>query len=239
MKILIVGTCSSRGPGSWPYFLETSLGCEVVNLSLSSVGGSYIHETVVNEIALRRDWYDLVLVVWVESFHESIKVDNIDYFEGSINTSKYQSEQNDWPEKIVEPFDDQSLVAKNWVLGIGARRGMRDKTIELFAPYNKFVKYPQILESDLIRMISTQEVLKANNMPYLFLFGRKLKQVKRFEHLYAMIDWKNFYTEDNLADIATRHPEWQTTETKYPTEPGQKYYADQLAQYIIDRQLGS
>jgi len=239
MKILIVGTCSSRGPGSWPYFLETSLGCEVVNLSLSSVGGSYIHETVVNEIALRRDWYDLVLVVWVESFHESIKVDNIDYFEGSINTSKYQSEQNDWPEKIVEPFNDQSLVAKNWVLGIGARRGMRDKTVELFAPYNKFVKYPQILESDLIRMISTQEVLKANNMPYLFLFGRKLKRVKRFEHLYAMIDWKNFYTEDNLADIATRHPEWQTTETKYPTEPGQKYYADQLAQYIIDRQLGS
>lgn len=238
MKVLIVGTCSSRGPGSWPYFLETTLGCEVVNLSISGVSGSYAHETVINEIALRRDWYDLVLVVWGESHHAAIKVDDIDYFKGSINTSKYQSEQNDWPEKIVEPFNDQSLVTQNWVLGIGARRGMRDKTVELFGPYHKFVKYPQMLESDLIRMISTQEVLKANNMPYLFLFGSKLKQVKRFEHLYAMINWENFYTEDNLADIAIRHPEWQTTENKYPTEPGQQYYAEILAKYIKDRQLG-
>lgn len=237
MKILLVGTCSSRGPGSWPYHLQSILGCDLVNLSISGVSGSYIYETLINELAQRRDWYDLVLVVWGESHHAAIKVDNIDYFAGSPNTSKYQREQNDWPEKIVEPFNDQSLVPPNWVLGIGNRRGVQDRTAELFNSYHRFVKYPQLLESDLIRWIGTQAVLKSLNMPYLFLFGSRLKTVKRFEHLYDMIDWSNFYTKHNLADIAAEHPEWQTTENKYPTEPGQRYYAELLAQELKARKL--
>lgn len=237
MKILIVGICSTRGPDSWPYFLAEMLGVEIVNLSIAGGGNAFAYETVINELAHRRHWYDLVIVVWAESHHTSIKVDNINYFQNTINTSKYQSEQNDWPEKIVEPFNDQDLVPKNWVLGIGSQRGMRDSTDELFVPYHKFVKYPQLLESDLIKIISTQEVLRANNKPYLFLFAGPHKQFKRFKHLYDLIDYTNIYKEDDLISIASRNPDWQHPEFPWPTAPGQKYYAELIANYLIDKKL--
>ena len=70
MRILVNGTCASRGEGSWPYFLDQFIDCSVINLSVSGLGNAYIHETTVNELAKRS--YDIVLVMWGNSLHHEI-----------------------------------------------------------------------------------------------------------------------------------------------------------------------
>jgi hypothetical protein len=241
MKVLVNGASLSAGPWTWPYRLKELLNCDMTNLAIPAVGNTYVHESTVSELAKNK--YDLVLVMWSEGVNRTEwRVDNVEQFDDQQWTSKNMAEI-----KLGHGNNDYDAIQKDWILSAGYLIGRYQKKIpveqqstinQLFADYYSVVKNSQAVSHDLIRMISTQEVLKANNMPYLFLFGSKLKQVKRFEHLYAMINWENFYTEDNLADIAIRHPEWQTTENKYPTESGQQYYAEILAKYIKDRQLG-
>ena len=62
MKILVNGGSISRGPGSWPYCIESELNAKLVNLSQSGSGNTYIHETTIAELAQRN--YDLVLIQW-------------------------------------------------------------------------------------------------------------------------------------------------------------------------------
>lgn len=225
MNVLLNGTCSSRGPGSWPYYLN----CNLVNLSLSGAGNAYIHDTTIAELAKRS--YDVVVVMWGESQHCSIKVDDITKFADSKNTSLYQSSLNDWAGKVSYPVDDRTYVDKNWILNAGYLNNMNDSVSKFFKEYHKHITHSQILEADITRMISLQGVLKTLKQPYLFLYGRPFKKLKRFDHLYNLIDWDNFYIADSLMEIADRTNDHEV-DNKYPGQAGQQYYAG-----LIDAQI--
>jgi hypothetical protein len=231
MNILLTGNCNSRGPGSWPYYLKDILDCNLVNLSLAGSGNAYIHETTISELAKRT--YDLVLIMWGESTHTGVPVNDINKYSDSENTSLYQSSINDWPEKIVYPVNDQDYVPKNWIMNAGWRSGKTDSVATFFKQYHQAVTYEQILESDILRMISLQSYFKATNQPYLFLYGRPYTKFKRFEHLYQLIDWSQFYQADTLMQIASRNNnELMGDDNKYPNPAGHEVYAELLAQQI-------
>jgi hypothetical protein len=234
MNILVNGASVSRGPDSWPYFLKELLGCELVNLAMAGCGNTYIHETTIGEISQRK--YDLVLVMWAECGRMDFRVDDISKFSDSLNTSIYQSAQNDWPSKIVYPIDDQDHVEKNWIFSLGYLRGTKDSVSEVFQSCHAVTGYKEILKSEYIRMISLQSVLKENNIPYLFMHWRPIRKFSRFEHLYNLIDWNNVYQEDCLEDIAQRN-NWIAEDGKHPTADGHRYYAKLLHQRITSEIL--
>lgn len=231
MKILLNGTCGSRGEGSWPYYLSEFIECDLVNLSISGAGNAFIHDVTIGEISKRN--YDMVLVMWAESRHCSLKVNDISKFSDSKNTSLYQSSLNDWPSKVIFPINDQDYVEKDWICNAGYLDGNTDSVAKFFSEYHKSVSYKQIYESDLIKMISLQNTFKALRQPYVFLYGRPFTKFKRYEHLYKMIDWNNFYTGDTLVEIAKRTDEKSIDPNgKYPGMTGQRYYASLVANQI-------
>jgi len=231
MNILLTGNCNSRGPGSWPYYLKDILDCELVNLSLAGSGNAYIYEATISELAKRS--YDLVLIMWCESTHTGLPVTDISMFADSENTSLYQSGVNDWPEKIVYPVNDQDYVPKNWIMNSGYRSNKQDSVAKFFKQYHQAVTYEQTLESDILKMIGLQGFFKSTNQPYLFLYGRPYTKFKRFEHLYKLIDWSQFYQEDTLMQIASRNNnELMGDDNKYPTAQGHQAYAELLARQI-------
>ena len=232
MNILVNGTCNSRGPETWPYYLSNELDSTLVNLSVAGAGNAYIHETTISELAKRT--YDLVLIMWGESTHTGLRVNNIDNYSDSENTSKYQSSLNDWPEKIVYPINDQDYVDKNWILNAGYRSGKNDSVGKFFKQYHQAVGFEQILETDIIRQISLQGFLKSIGQPYVFLYGRPYTKFKRFEHLYQLIDWNCFYQAETLMQIASKNNnELIGHDNKFPNPAGQKIYAQLLSQYVL------
>lgn len=235
MKLLINGICRSRGPGSWPYFLQAQLGCNLVNLSIAGSGGAYIHETTISELSKRS--YDLVIVMWNTSHHVSVKVNNINKYSDSTNTSLYQSNANDWPEKIVEPLNDQDYVEKNWILGVGQYKNLDDSVAQFYSNYFDAVKFKQSVESDIIRVISLQSFLKSRNQPYVFLYSEKHQKWKQFEHLYNQIDWSNWYQDITLEDIANEdNGRLKSDDPGLGTAPeGHEIYAELLVQHINNK----
>lgn len=231
MNILLIGNCNSRGPGSWPYYLQEIIDCNLVNLSLAGSGNSYIYETAIGELSQRS--YDLVLIMWGESTHTGLRVNDINQYADSENTSLYQSSINDWPEKIVYPVNDQDYVPKNWILNAGWRHGKHDSVANFFKKYHQSVTYEQIIESDIYRMIGLQSFFKAMGQQYMFLYGRPYTKFKRFNALYQLIDWQHFYQEDTLMQIAARNNnELMGEDNKYPTRQGHQIYAKLLADQI-------
>jgi hypothetical protein len=200
---------------------------------VAGAGNAYIHETTIAELAKRS--YDLVLIMWAHSTHTGLRVNNIDNYSDSENTSKYQSSVNDWPEKIVYPIDDQDYVDKNWILNAGYRFGRRDSVGKFFKQYHQAVGFQQILETDIIRQISLQGFLKSIGQPYVFLSPRPYTKFKRFEHLYQLIDWNCFYQTETLAQIASKNNnELMGSDNKFPNPAGQKIYAQLLVQHISE-----
>jgi hypothetical protein len=233
MNILLTGTCNSRGPESWPYYLKDIINCELVNLSIAGSSNPYIYETTINELAQRK--YDLVLIMWGDSNHTSIKVNNIDAYADSENTSLYQSSVNDWPEKIVYPINDQDYVPKNWITNAGYQSGSNDSVAKFFKQYHQAVTYKELIESDILRMIGLQGFLKEIRQDYLFLFSRPYTKFKRFDHLYKLIDWTRFYQEDTLLQIASRNNnELRGNINHHPGPAGHKIYAEILSSYITN-----
>jgi hypothetical protein len=231
MNILLTGNCNSRGPGTWPYYLKDIIDCELVNLSIAGSGNAYIYEATISELSKRS--YDLVLIMWNESTHTGVPVNDINVYADSENTSLYQSSVNDWPEKIVDPINDQDYVPKNWIMNAGYRSNKQDSVAKFFKQYHQAVTYEQTLESDIVRMIGLQSFFKATNQPYLFLYGRPYTKFKRFDHLYKLIDWSQFYQEDTLMQIASRNNnELMGDDNKYPTAEGHRTYAELLARQI-------
>lgn len=117
MKILVNGCSFSRGPISWPYYLQELLNCELVNLAQSGAGNSYIHESTVSELVHRE--YDLVIIMWSGLSRLDFKVEQVAQFSKTPFTSDYQHRQNDWPGKVIIPVNDQDYVEKDWVFGCG------------------------------------------------------------------------------------------------------------------------
>lgn len=240
MKLLVNGASISRGPDSWPYHLQTLLDCELVNLAQAGCGNTYIHETTVGEIARRH--YDLVLIMWAECGRMDFRVDDISKFADSKNTSLYQSQQNDWPSKIVEPVNDQDYVEKNWIFSLGAMRGQYDSVSRVFLPCHAVTGYKQVLESEYIRMISLQSILQAQGIPYLFMHWRPIKTFKRFQHLNALVDWSKVYQDDCLESISKRH-EWLAQDGIHPDLRAHHHYAkllyDRITGGILENLVGT
>jgi len=229
MNVLINGASVSRGPDSWPYYLQQLLNCDMVNLSQAGCGNTYIHETTISEIARRS--YDLVLIMWAECGRMDLRVEDISQFADSKNTSAYQSAQNDWPSKIVYPINDQDYVEKNWIFSLGYMQGQRqDSVSRVFGPCHNVVGYKQILESEYLKMISLQAVLQSQRIPYLFMHWRPIKLFRRFDHLRRLVDWNCVFQQDCLEDIAKKN-QW-TVDGVHPDARAHQYYAQLLYQHI-------
>ena len=99
MNILVTGGSLSRGPDSWSYHIEKEFASQIVNLSQSGCGNTYTHETTIAELTKRS--YDLAIIQWTPFIRIDYKVKDINLFKDSIYTSAYQSQQNDWTEKII------------------------------------------------------------------------------------------------------------------------------------------
>jgi hypothetical protein len=213
------------------------LDCELVNLSLAGSANSLIHDTTITELSKRQ--YDLVIIVWPESHHDAVKVKDITKFAGSPNTSLHQSSMNDWPEKQIIPVNDQDYVDKNWILS-NAYQHHHDNVAQFFKDYFGAVGTSPLVESNLLKIISVQGFLKSINQPYLFLYGRSFTKFKKFDNLYRLIDWDNFYTEETLTEIASKNNnELMGSDDKYPNADGHRYYASLIADRIKAMKLDS
>lgn len=231
LRVLVNGTCFCRGPDSWPYFLESSMQSNMVNLSVAGVGNSYIFETTMREVCRRP--YDLVIVTWSTSHHIALRVDDINQFSDSKNTSFYQSSVNDWPEKIVHPINDQDYVEKNWIMNVGKMSGIKDTVSDFFDNFQTYVKFPQSLEQDLTHIISLQSFHKIKNIPYLFVYTRPIKQYERFRYLYDQIDWTKWYSKTTIVEIGQMNGgQYHSHDERGANTEGHRLYANLLHEFI-------
>jgi hypothetical protein len=201
MKILVNGGSISRGPGSWPYCIQKSLNADLVNLSQAGSGNTYIHETTISELA-QRD-YDLAIIQWTPFIRFDFKVRDITKFSGTIFNSEYQHKQNDWPEKIVEPVNDQDYVERDWIFGCGVAVNY-DKDPALNNAFRGFYQYSgpsEHMYHATMKLISLQSFLQVKKIPYLFVFGRQFKILERYSHLRKLVDWDQCYTDHTILDL--------------------------------------
>jgi len=229
LKILVNGPSVSRGPGSWPYLLQEHYNADLVNLSQAGAGNTYIHETTVAELAQRS--YDLVAIMWGDQQRLDIKVKNIDYFHDTIYTSKFQKAMNDWPEKIVEPVNDQDYVQDNWVFGCGYINTKDPCLIELFDSYYQHTDNDSRYFSSIIKMISLQGVLKNLGMKYVFCGTRTLPLLKRYEHLYNLLDWNCIINDLTPHHVAYRKNSWEEDQL-HPGSVAHREFADHMIAHI-------
>jgi hypothetical protein len=230
MKILVNGSSISRGPGSWPYHLQKHLNCNLTNLALAGAGHTYIHETTVTELATRK--YDLVLIMWPESGRIDFRVDDIEKFADSKNTSFFQSSVNIWPEKFEldaeQGYNDQYYVQKNWIFSLGYLQGQQDSVATIFKPCHQITRHEQIVERELIQIISLQSLLKSINQPYLFMHWQPIKRFERFEKYYSMLDWNLIYTDTCLEDIA-KNNNWWDDDGNHPNASAHQVFSELIA----------
>lgn len=236
MNILVNGTSISRGDKSWPYYLQEKIGaeCNIVNLAQAGSGNTYIHESTVEEISKRP--YDLVLIQWTYANRFDIRVKDITKFSDTTYTSDYQSRQNDWPSKVIWPINDQDYVQKNWIFGCGYINEQKNDSIgRVFKEYYRVTKRSDQIMSSLIKIISLQNTLKAMSVPYLFTSYRQMPRMQRFNHLYKLIDWSNFYSGPHLHTIAKNNN--QIDDTFHPFSEAHLEYAGELYTNLVNRKL--
>jgi hypothetical protein len=200
-QVLVNGCSFSRGPNSWPYFLQKQIGFDLVNLAQAGAGNTYIHHSTVSELSLRK--YDLVLIMWSGLNRIDVQVEDIELFDQTTYTSKYQSSRNDWAEKICVPVNDQDYVEKNWVFG---PRGINSdpvlKKTGLFDGLYRYCGPRQWLSTSLIHMISLQSFLKQQNIPYVFMFYNDYVDLLKTDSKYTLLDQTNLFINDNLNSLA-------------------------------------
>ena len=229
MNILVNGPSVSRGPGSWPYLLQEHYNADLVNLSQAGAGNTYIHETTIAELAQRS--YDLVAIMWGDQQRLDIKVKNIDYFHDTIYTSKFQKATNDWPEKIVEPVNDQDYVQDNWVFGCGYINTKDPCLVELFDSYYQHTDTDSRYFSSIIKMISLQGVLKNLGVKYVFCGTRTLPLLKRYEHLYNLLDWNCIINDLTPHHVAYLKNSWEEDQL-HPGSVAHREFADHMIAHL-------
>lgn len=186
MKLLVNGCSFSRGPGSWPYHLAPMLNADLCNLAQSGAGNIYIRHSTIVELS-QRD-YDLVLIMWSGLERFDVQVEDINLFKTPY-TSKYQSYQNDWPEKIVVPVNDQDYVEKNWVFGVGyINSDSFLRKNDLFTGIYKYIGQQEHIRRSMIDMICLQDFLRARNINYAFGFYRDYWSLLQQSDLWNMLD---------------------------------------------------
>lgn len=233
MKTLINGCSFSRGPNSWPYYLKSVDQTQLVNLAQSGAGNSYIHESTVSELSRRN--YNLVLIMWSGISRLDYKVSSSDFVDSKY-TTLYQHTRNDWPEKIVEPIDDQLYVEKDWVFGCGhinSEQAILESN--LFTGVYKHLDYENFVYHFLIRIISLQNTLLAMNIPYVFSFYNDYKKdLQMFSNLCKLIQWQNILLEPNIYTI-TENNSWFDQDGFHPGARAHKLYAEHLDKFIIGK----
>jgi len=207
MKILVNGCSFSCGPISWPYHLPglTNIsGHNVVNLACAGAGNTYIHETTTR--ALYKDKFDLVLIMWSGIHRVDKQIEDHSSLNESTYTSRYQKSQNDWPEKIIHPFNDQTLVEDNWLFGCGHIN--KDSTVSaVFKNDYTYIGHQQFIDQFLVKVASLQNTIKQLGIPYRFSFYQNyIDQIKHSK----MIDWTKCVLTDNINDIAKRLNSYDT-----------------------------
>jgi hypothetical protein len=236
MNILVNGTSISRGNKSWPYYLQEKIGphCNIVNLAQAGSGNTYIHESTVEEISQRK--YDLVLIQWTYANRIDFRVKDINNFRDTTYTSDYQSQQNDWPNKIIYPINDQDYVQKNWIFGCGYINEQKNDSLgKVVKEYYAVTDVNEYVFSKLIKIISLQNTLKAQNIPYLFVPYRPITQLPRFENLNNMIDQSNIFNT-SLYKLSTDHNAFFNS-TDHPLPLIHESYAEHLYQELLTREL--
>ena len=227
-NILINGCSFSRGPGSWPYHLKNAT---VTNLAQAGAGNTYIHDTTIAELAQRS--YDQVVIMWTGLSRIDFKVNNIDYFSESKYTSLYQSLQNDWPEKIIEPVNDQDYVEKNWVFGCGHLNNEPAMTkSHMFDWAYRYQDQPEFVYNFLIKAISLQSFLKQMNTPYVFAFYQDyVDQLQQNSALYQLLDQRYIYNEQNIYQI-TQSNNWYDADGFHPGPQAHQAWATLIDNFI-------
>jgi len=197
--VLVNGCSFSRGPISWPYCLQKQLNFNLVNLALSAAGNKYIHDSTITELTKRS--YDYIFIMWSGLQRNDMQVENIDLFADAV-TSKTQSLENDWSDKIIWPDNDQEYIEKNWVfVGLDNPCIKRIK----FAEYIKYRNHTNEIQQSLLYMITLQAFLKERGIPYVFSFFMDyLDDLQTQPELYAMLDFSNICADKNINDIAKR-----------------------------------
>jgi len=210
MRLLVNGCSFSRGPIAWPNHVARLLNADLVNLAQSGAGNNYIAQTTQAELA--RCDYDLVLVMWSGLERIDIQVERIEDFDQTLCTSLYQSSQNDWAEKIVEPVNDQDCVQKDWVFGVGYLNGDRFLTSNgLFTKQYMYQSLSQHTQRSMYHMISLQSYCKSRGIPFVATFYQNY--VTEFDHfptLKAQLDWNNIYNQVNLFDLVKQTKDFDT-----------------------------
>lgn len=236
MNILVNGSSVSRGNESWPYYLQDRIGadCNIVNLAQAGSGNTYIHESTVEEISQRP--YDLVLIQWTYANRVDFRVKDIKQFRDTTYTTDYQSRQNDWPSKVVWPVNDQEYVQKNWIFGCGYLNEPGDNSLSrAVRGYYEATDADEHIFSKLIKIISLQNTLKIQNIPYVFVPYRPITQLARFKNLTDMIDMSNVF-DVSLYKLSTDYDKTFDA-TQHPLPNIQKQYADSLYQHLLDKGL--
>ena len=208
MRLLVNGCSFSRGSTAWANHIAKLAAANLVNLAQAGAGNTYIAQTTQAELS-ERD-YDLVIVMWSGLERVDIQVESIQDFEKTHYTSWYQSSQNDWPEKIIEPINDQDYVQKDWVFGVGHLN--RDKFLSSNGLFEKQYQYQgldQHIQRSMYHMISLQSYLKVRNISYVFAFYQNYVHLfQRHPHLLSQLDKDKWYNTTNLFDITKKNKDY-------------------------------
>lgn len=216
-NILVNGCSFSRGPDSWPYYLQKMYNFNLVNLAQASAGNTYIQESTVEELSKRK--YDFVIIMWSGLSRVDYKVESIDLFNNFKYTSRYQKTRNDWPGKIIIPINDQDYVDDSWVFGGGAKNSDEELIrIGLFTGIYRYVGYSQFVYHSLQKMIALQSFLISLNIPYLFTFYQDYQtDLQKEQELYKLLNQSNMYTDENIWNIAKSLKDLDKTSHPGPT----------------------
>ena len=201
MKNVLVNGCSFTGTyGAWPFHLTDF---NVTNIACMGAGNTYIHDSTVIELAQRHKLYDHVVIMWSGLTRVDLKVEDVSLFSNTQYTSTGMIVKQDTPERVLYSGDGLDYIEKNWVFGSGHNRCDQLDKLKLFDSIYKYQGINQLIESSLIKMISLQNILKQQQIPYLFTYYQDYNtDLKKFTHLYKMLDQENIYNEQNIFTLA-------------------------------------
>jgi len=230
INLLVNGASVSRGPNSWPYFLSEQMDANLVNLSQAGAGSQYILYTTLAEVYSRE--YNLVLVMWPEPHRYDLQVEDISYFSKSTYTSEHQSYMNDWPEKVIHPINDQDLVQKDWIFGIGHINN--DKTLRQTKAFDAIYRYvgsKQFANRLVSNVLLLQNTLQHLNIPYIFTFDNDYNDLLSETDLYSKMDFDRIISDDYLFSIANRLNDYEQ-DNLHPGMQTHKEWASIVEKYI-------
>jgi hypothetical protein len=162
-----------------------------------------------------------------------VQIERIEDFAQTPCTSQYQSSQNDWPEKIIEPVNDQDYVQKDWVFGVGHLNC--DKFLlknKLFEKQYQYQGSLQHLQRSMYHMISLQSYIKVRNIPYVFAFYQNyVSQFQQLPHLVLQLDQNFIYNSTNLFDITKQINDYDA-DGLHPGPQAHKQWAKDLVTFM-------